>query len=222
MGVSLSEIKARVLDSADMTSSGFIVDARLTDYINEAISKLYDEIVTTYEDYFTTKTTITVTAGTSRYSLPDNFYKSRGVFVIDGTNRYRLMRFNLRDYDQQPYYSELRHFRYKIMNNYLYLSPDDGVPSGSLELWYTPKMNKVVNDDDVIDFVISNNGWEQYIVLDAAIKCLRREESDPTMHMAEQADVLNRILTSLQSRDSEPGQIADVYNYDANFYDVLL
>lgn len=65
------------------------------------------------------------------------------------------------------------------------------------------------------------NGWEEYIVIDAAIKCLIKEESDISALELQKAQMLKRIEAMASNRDSgRPDRIADVNttNYPLGSY----
>lgn len=62
--------------------------------------------------------------------------------------------------------------------------------------------------DTTIDGV---NGWEEYIVVDAAIKCLQKEESDTTVLERQKAGLLARIEAEAANRDAgAPATVTDV------------
>ena len=83
----LADIKNRARRRADMVNSQFISDAELLDFINASYAELYDLIVQTYEDYFVTSTTFTLTSSDAGvYTLPSNFYKLKGVDYELGGN----------------------------------------------------------------------------------------------------------------------------------------
>lgn len=55
------------------------------------------------------------------------------------------------------------------------------------------------------------NGWEDYVVVDAAIKCLVKEESDPRALMEQKQGLLKRIEAMAANRDAgKPEKITDV------------
>lgn len=56
------------------------------------------------------------------------------------------------------------------------------------------------------------NGWSEYVIIDAAIKCLVKEESDVSVLMMEKKQVLDRIEAMASNRDAgEPERVTDVY-----------
>lgn len=65
-----------------------------------------------------------------------------------------------------------------------------------------------------VDSIDGRNGWEEWVVVDAAIKLLAKEESDTSQLERESARLWARIMAALQNRDAGQGKrITDVaYN----------
>ena len=60
------------------------------------------------------------------------------------------------------------------------------------------------------------SGWEEYIVIDAAIKCLQKEESDVSVLMSQKSAIAKRIEAAAENRDAgEPSKVTDVSNYES-------
>lgn len=58
------------------------------------------------------------------------------------------------------------------------------------------------------------NGFEEYIIIDAAIKCLIKEESDVSVLLAQKQQIMQRIEAMASNRDAgEPERVTDVYDY---------
>jgi hypothetical protein len=56
------------------------------------------------------------------------------------------------------------------------------------------------------------SGWLDFVVVDAAIRALEKEESDPSALMAERARIEKRIEAMAENRDAgSPPTVADVY-----------
>ena len=85
--VSLSTLRLLTKQRADMENSQFITDDEWRRMLNRSYAELYDLIVTSAnsEDYFLNSSTITLVSGTQSYSLPTDFYKSRGVDLNIGS-----------------------------------------------------------------------------------------------------------------------------------------
>lgn len=215
----LSELKAIILDQADMTNSGFITDTRLTYWINAELSELHDLLVVSFEDYFLAKEIIPLAGDIENYTLPDDFYKDIKVFYVDGTKRYRLRRFMIEEFDRysNDYYavypfngvSEVDLF-YRIIGNEIYVAPPPSL-GGKLELWYVPQFERLIDPNDTVHFQVPI-GWEDFVVCGVAARCLAKEESDPTFFVIKKAEIKQRIIEAAETRD-EGGEnrVVDVY-----------
>lgn len=59
------------------------------------------------------------------------------------------------------------------------------------------------------------SGWEEYVVLDAAIKGVVKEESDPSALMAEKEAMRQRIMATAMGRDASlPSRVSDTQSID--------
>lgn len=225
----LAQLRTRARRRADMENSNFVSDAELTDFINSSYSELYDVMVTRYEDYYVgTPTSFSLSAGTNTYSLPSDFYKLRGVdYKADGQDFIELYTYNWNERGRRnnPLHS-LAYSRvnltYRIVGSSLYILPEDNA-AGDYQLWYIPSFTPLSSDSDLVDSHIARNGWEEYIVVDAARKMLIKEESDIRPLLAEKDALLKRIESASANRDiDQPERISDVtrnrFNRELDWY----
>lgn len=210
--ITLQYLLDNVRFRADMVNSQFVTDAELTDYINASYAELYDLLVQKYgDDYFVKQPAYTFTTdGTNfLYSLPDDFYKLLGVdLALSGTldSFVTLQRFEFADRNRysvpnfQSFYG-VTNMRYRIQANKLWFTP---VPAGGqlIQVWYVPKITYLVNPADEMDGV---SGWQEYIVIDSAIKALQKEESDVTALMLQKGAIIQRIEAAAENRDAGMG-----------------
>ncbi len=218
--VTLLQLRTRARQRADMESTGFIQDSELNTYINASYAELYDLLVSKYgSDYFVAPAyTFSTTANTETYSLPADFYKLLGVDCkINSSNWKTLKRFEFAERNLSQtwdvYASEF--LRYRVFGSNLLLSP---VPQGSLQMraWYIPLPTALSADSDSFSGI---NGYEEYVVIDAAIKMLTKEESDTSSLMFEKQAMKKRIEDMADSRDvGSPASVTDTsdingYNY---------
>jgi len=216
--ITLGELKAQVLDRADMSGSGFIDDGRLADYINYELGRLYDQLITTYEDYFVKSTTITLVNGTEAYDLADDFYKLLKVFAKQGNRRWRLKKFTMEeldylDADYAPGGHQDRYLRHRLLGKQIYFAPAP-ISGGTVEYFYVPELATLKEDYEKITVHIPCT-WEDAVVTGAAIRCLAKEESDTSQLEREYARHIERIRDAGAERDlGEPHRISDV---DARF-----
>jgi flagellar biosynthesis/type III secretory pathway chaperone len=215
MTVTLLQLKDQARQRADMETSSFVSDSELTSYINASIAELHDILIQSYgEDYFVTSSTFATVNGTEAYALPSTLYKLHGVDIsINGDEFLTIKRFN---FNERNRFTDsvgwtaagIPSIRYRIVGANIMFTP---VPDGSstVKLWFSPLAVKLVVDSDSLnDF----NQYSEYIVVDAAIKMMQKEESDVSVLMAQKQALLQRITYASQNRDAgEPEAVSDVY-----------
>lgn len=208
LNVTLSYLKEQVRARADQQNSQFISDTELLGFINGSASALYDMLVEVAEDYFIKKSVITILTDVTDYDLPSDFYKVLGVDYYVNSKPVPMSRFNFRDRHLYNYLDARPEIvRYAVWGSQLIFKPR--APNiATVNLWYVPRITLLVDDTDVLDGV---NGWEEYIILDAAIKCMIKEESDPSALITQLTLVKDRIKTMSKDRDQgEPRTTTDI------------
>lgn len=213
----LSSLRTRVRERANMENSQFVSDAEVTRYINESYATLYDLLVSRFEDYFIQDPLeFTISSGSYTYSLPSTFYKLVGVDrKSNGTDYYSIRPFSFEERNRNTNTTRLRGWntdvKYRILGSDLRFTPEGSAP-GTYRLWYIPSYTALSSDSDVIDTTITRNNWEEYIVIDAAMKCLVKEESDTNDLKIELARIEKRIEEMAQNRDiGNTDRITDVH-----------
>lgn len=212
----LSDLKTRVRQRADMENSAYIGDTELASYINASYAELYDIVVNSYEDYYVTGPTAfsLTTSDAGVYALPSTLYKLKGVDYSLGGDWVPLepYKWNERGQSRGAFVrgATLRDRSYRMVGANLRMEPADNAV-GSYQIWYVPAYTALSADASVVDTLMTRNNWEEYIVIDAAIKCLAKEESN-TAHLVEAKEAIRRrIVASASERDADaPESITDV------------
>jgi hypothetical protein len=210
-------MKDRVRDRADMKNSKFVEDPELVQYINASYQELYDILVQSFEDYYTLPPLpLSIPSGQDYFDLPLDFYKLRGVDAAldNGSDFYTMSPFNFARRNrkgQSLVRLDLIQYdkNYRIVGNRLYITPPERAP-GNYRIWYVPKATTLQLDTDTLDGI---NGWEEYVVVDAARKCLLKEESDTAVNFLtmEKEALKKRIKDASQRRDAGmPKTITDI------------
>lgn len=192
------------LGAGQSDTDHFITNAELNAFINASAAELYDLILAAYDgDYYLTSTTFTSTASNLEYSLPVDFYKLKGLErQISGDVYEDIAKFNFKDRNK----GGLR-YRLRGANIRFTQVPEVGQ---TYRLWYVPTATVMSADGDAFEGI---NGFEEYIVIDAAIKMLVKEESDPSALMSEKASIKMRIDAMAADRDTgENDSISDMRN----------
>jgi len=212
----LSQLRTRIREQSDMKNSDFISDSELLSYINASYAELYDIMVQTYEDYYVTSTTFSLTSSDNGvYALPSDFSKLRGVDYQLGGEYVTLYPFdwnsrNARQRSVNRLYLGDLNLVYRIVGSNLRIEPRDNAV-GDYQLWYCPSFTPLSADGDLVDSHMARNGWEEYIVVDVAIKCLAKEESNTAHLLLAKDQIKKRIESAAGDRDmDQPERISDV------------
>ena len=214
--VTLAQLKTMVREAADMVNSQFISDSELQRYIDMSYAELYDLLVSTYEDYYTKDPVVFQVTSGNTYSLPADFYKLVALDIGNGGSSsswstlrpFMIAERNKRSSLNRINFIGMLNIAYKLMGQKIVFFPEDQAV-GTYRMWYIPKRTPLLVDADVMDGV---NGFHQYVVVDAAIKCLRKEESDTSHLDIEKEALIKRIEAMAPNRDAaNTFRIQDIY-----------
>lgn len=222
--VSLGQLRLMAQQRADRVNSTFVTKSEWNSYINQSAFELYDLITTLFEDNYVAQPILFQTTGSQdQYDLPNGanaflteagapitprpFYKLLGVdlgLALNSNAWVSLHKFNFISRNRYVFpnitanYLGVFNLRYHLLGDKIAFIP---TPSGAqyIRLWYIPRMIELLADTDVLDGV---SGWSEYVVIDAAIKALQKEESDVTVLMLQKQAILDRIQSSAMNRDA--------------------
>jgi hypothetical protein len=222
MTTTLLQLRTDARQLADRENSQFVTDAELTNYVNSAIAELQDLLIASYgNDYYVSSTDITTVNGTDTYALPASFYKLLGVDVKFNTSNWFTIRpFNFNERNRNAdivSWGQLTGptIRYRLQGSNIKFSP---TPSGAypVRLWFVPLAVKLVADGDIFDDL---NQYSDFIIYDAAMKMLMKEEADVSVLMQQKKECEKRIMEMSQNRDvGQPESVSDIYAENDEFY----
>lgn len=223
MAITLAELKLQARQRADQEVIGFIEESELTSYINNSIAELKDLLAEAYGSDYDVEVTeaLPITSGTESYDLPEDFYELKAVDIRIGSEPWvNVTRYN---FNERNRFSEfnmwdltgLTNIRYRLVGNKIYFTP---VPDSDAEyrLWHVPVSTKLVDDADELDDL---NAYSEYVIVDAAIKMMQKEESDVTVLMVQKQALEKRIRDKAQNRDA--GQASTIQDIHAESTDYL-
>ncbi len=222
--MTLGQIRLAAQQRADLVNSGFVTTTEWNSYITQSAFELYDLLVTAYQDYYLAQPALFVTNGNQQqYPLPDGtssfltmtgssfvpkpFYKMNGVDIGLSNNNnawFTLQKFNWNDRNNFVY-PQLNstilgvfNLQYRVMGSNIEFIP---TPSANqyIRMWYIPRMTQPLADTDILDGI---SGWTEYVIIDAAIKAMQKEESDVSVLGVQKADIIKRIEDSAGNRDA--------------------
>lgn len=220
----LGAVRLAAQQRADMINNNFVTLQEWNDYINHSYTELYDILVQVYGDeYFLAAPYSFSTDGRTPglYPLPSDFYKLVGVDLgLGGTSptgwltlkKFAFISRNRYIFGNVPIsFLGLMGLRYRLEGNYLEFIP---YPSSNqtIRLRYVPRPVTLLSDSDILDGI---SGWDEYVVVDSAIKALQKEESDTSVLMAQKQALLQRIQSAASNRDAgQPEVASDVRRLD--------
>lgn len=216
MAVTLTQLTDRAKQASDLVGSAFISSSEWTNLINNGLKELYDIVVSANEDYFTTTATVSITAGNSSASLPATFYKLRGVdYQISSSEYINIPLFSFQDRNRPGAFLTSSQGndptrRYRIILDNIHITPADKA-EGAYRVWYVPSVTELASGSDTISTTLSKFGWDEFIVLYAAIKALTKQEQDTSALERQKAAIEQRIITMSTNRNSDqPERITNV------------
>ncbi len=222
MTITLGELRTQSRQRADAEDSNFIKDSELNSYINSSIAELHDILVQSYSsDYFIDLSEFNTVQDQADYPLPADFYKVRGVdAMLNGADWFTISTFNFNERNRFEKFGVwsllgIGNVRYRLVGSNLRFNPvpDKTTP---IRLWYIPVAETLVADGDVLNNV---NGYEEYVIVDAAIKMLQKEESDVSILLVQKAALIKRIEHASQNRDAgESESVTDIYAANDDYY----
>ena len=230
MSTTLLNLRTMVRQRADMENSTFVSDPEVTSYINQSYFVLYDLLVQKFgNDYYVAPfLTITTDGINDQFARPDGtlysgapaLYKLLGLDLFLAANSWVTLKpFNTSERNRysipnfQSFYG-VTNMRYRLNGGKLWLTP---LPAGGqqLRLLYIPRMTPLALDTDLLDGV---SGWDEYVVIDAAIKCLQKEESDVSVLSGQKGAMIARIEAAASNRDvGNPMTVSDTQSGNCDF-----
>jgi len=214
--ITLAQLRTKVRERADQVNSTFITDSELNGYIDLSYASFYDLLIEEENYYFGTTANIAASSvsATGTINLPSTFYRLVGIDdVTDPSRPLTVRKFNFaerNDFDEG--YVTLSNYSdifYQLYGSTILLTPVS-LAIKPYKLWFIPHRTVLSADGDTVDSV---NGWIEWVIIDAAIKCMIKEESDIKALLQTKGEVYERIAKAKGKRDSVgPSKIARVRN----------
>lgn len=213
----VSEIIDLVRDKTDLQDTQFITEAELIRYINSSWKELYGLIVDTEDSYYLTSQNVSIVSGTDIYSLPTDFYKLKGIDInITSTRAITAQPFNFKERNRKNYIGNFNfQYRYILRGDNVQFLPEPN-SNRTATIWYIPRPATITATTDTINTV---NGGYKWLVADVCVAVANKEESDPSVYIAEREKTERRIIDSFAARDSDfAPTVTDVSNINDYWY----
>lgn len=219
------EIRQKVERDLDLEGETFITATEMLGYANEAIDEVERQILTLCEDYFLTRTTITLVPGEEEYAIPTDIYALKIRKMVYRNNNQVWAVDRVRDWNKFLSYeldktnlSATQHYKYFIVNQAagapkLLLTPTPTEAGSFLQVWYLRNANEMVDDTSVCDIPEAVN----YVMAYIRMKCMAKE-MHPNLSTAiaeveaQKSDTLKTLAEMVP--DNENNIEADTRLYD--------
>lgn len=194
--------------ATDTVGDNNITDAYLLTLIDRSYGKLYRQISTQYQGFFETEDSNTsLVVGQRLYALPSDFMHLKGVDLVEGSDRVSLRRIQFGDRNtlsndprfipQRP--AMLRtNLAYFTQGDDLRIEPAPQV-TNQLIITYVPRPTRITSSSDTFDVIA---GFDAFIVYDASISVLMKQERDPSGIIQLRQDALQDVITVVTPRET--------------------
>jgi hypothetical protein len=222
-----ADIKEKVEADLDLESEDFIPESELLGYANEAIREVSRQLHTLYEDYFLTRTTITLVSGQEEYSLPSDIYamKIRGMVYRNGTSVWKMKRIqDWRKFEEYEFdktnLNPTALYGFFILNQTagspkIMLTPTPNENGAYVRLWYIRTANELTADASVCDIPEAVNYVIQYI----KVRCYEKE-LHPNLPKAMQ-DLEMEKQTTLETLSNMVPDVDNEIEADTRLYEEM-
>lgn len=208
----------------DTESDANISDAYLLTLVDRSYNKLYRKVATRYAGFFDVENSSTsLVVGQRTYALPADFMHLRGVDIVIGGERASLKRIGFGERNTQTSDPRFVPFRLERQRtNYGYFTQKDNLrieplPSTTEQLiiTYVPRPVRISNSSTTFDVI---SGFDDFIIYDAAIQVLAKQERDPMVYGQLRADALAMVIETCTPRETGDAiQVRDEYFSNGTF-----
>jgi len=222
-----SQLKAKIEADLDLEDEKFIPESELLGYANEAIREVSRQVHTLYEDYFLTRTAITLVSGTEEYALPTDIYamKIRGMVYRNGTSVWKMKRIqDWRKFEEYEFdktnLTQTALYGFFILNAVagaprILITPTPNENGAYVRLWYIRTANELTTDSSVMDIPEAVNYVIQYVKM----RCYEKE-LHPNLQKAI-ADVEAEKQTTLETLANMVPDVDNEIEADTRIYEEL-
>jgi|SRR5215831_7906988 len=194
----LAQIRDRVRELVDAEQMRALSDLELNKRISSSYARYYAKLVAPGLGFPPETTqTITALAGVDTYTLPSDHFSTQRVDYFQGSLWHPLWEIDIREIHtiQLGTYGGYS-LCYRLAGGNLILYPAPMVGGTYRHIYIAPPAD-LINDTDVLDGVC---GWEEAVVLDAAIRAVMKWEGETTDLRLERKELDERIDAEVQMR----------------------
>jgi hypothetical protein len=199
--VTFAQMVTAVQSRGSYENSADITSTLIKEFLNEALAETWDILVGKWQDYYVTRSNLSVSANQDGITLPTDFYKLRKLEIVDSSSPTGYRRLRPHDLDSAHTFFTVtqKRYRYRLEGAKLYIAP---IPTTAetLRLFYIPSCPVLASDSDTFDGV---NGYEGLVIQLALKRCMDRQDESTGSVDQEIARLTARVRTAADSRDAD-------------------
>jgi hypothetical protein len=218
MATTLAQLRTRARQRCDneYADGEFVTDTEVDALINVSYKHLFAMLVESGLDTVTETVYDLTPNGDLTYPLPDDCYSIKGVFRQDNDSYIPLTRHSSRTYPRDETTSWAFSYRQhgRLEDAVIELNPRTN--TGTYKIRYVGVPADLALDADTVQGIV---GWEEWIVLDVAVKVLEKEKQwESADRLLKRLGMLEyKIRGEASDRDlHNAGEVQDVKRRDAN------
>jgi hypothetical protein len=221
MAKTWATLKEEIKDDMNLHGEDFVSDLELLAWANDGIEQAEKEIVSLYDKYFETDTTLSLVSGTQRYNLPSDImaHKITHIEYNNGSKEYEVRYLKRKD---EVRYSDQTddYYRYRLRNDsvngmQIEIFPTPTETSTNMKVYYIRTATRIVADSDTIEIPIADAFIKQYIK-----DQVRGKELGPMWdHSESQAMQRQRALMIEALNNMIPDDSRDEIQPDLSYYE---
>ncbi len=203
--MSLLQLRTRARQESDQVASLFCTDAEVNQYIRDAYQDLYGRIVQAFgNDYFVQTPAAGYTFTTDGINQLFGLPTTAGEQLV-----LKLLGVEVAVSGGSAQYVSLKPFAFADRNSTAFPNSQTPQAGQTVRILYIPRPTLPSADVDTIDGV---NGWEEFVIIDAALKMVAKEEGDVSVLMARRRAMEERLDSEIENRNASEfgGKILDV------------
>lgn len=216
--ITVGQLEADVRSRADVENDPHKSPVEIRRWLSAGYSQLYDILVNSGLAYFESKQTI-VTVGSGTTALPADYFGTLRIdFIFSAELIWPVKEINPRAIHRVRRTNAQRAYYYRITGSNITWYPTP--PSGqTYEHLYIPAAADLTLDVDGSTVVDGINGWEEYVVLYAAMQACNKEDGNYTKFERQIAKIEQKIESmSLNRTIASATSLIEEEDYD-DYYD---
>lgn len=199
--ISVAQMIADVRSRADCENDPHKTDAEIRRWLSAGYARLYAKLVSSGLAYYEKSQTITTAGSTGTYALPADYLATIKLdYQFTSDIVWPVREISIRELHRVRTTGAQRSYFYRVVQSNLIMYPNP--PDGQTYIHkYIPVAVDITTDTDGTMTIDGFNGFEEYVVLYAAMQAINKEDRDVGPIMAQLRDLDRQLDNEVQNRN---------------------